>query len=75
MATQLGVTVKKPGTSEFLEVSASLNEALKAPGRTETTIIPLGGKIALEIKATVVPAGGEKSQDTEKKAEAPASPR
>ena len=75
MTTQLGVTVKKPGGSESLEVSANLNEALKAPGRTETTVIPLGGKLALEIKATVVPASPEKAKVEEKKADSPDSPR
>ncbi len=35
--------------------SITLGSALKNPGQTETALVPLGDKFALEIKATVVP--------------------
>ncbi len=66
---QLGVTVKKADGSNSLEISGSLNEALKAPGRTETTVIPLGGKLALEIRATVVPSPADKGPTDRKESD------
>ncbi len=35
--------------------TVTLQSALQAPGRTETTLIPMGDKFSLEIKATIVP--------------------
>ncbi len=74
-ATQIDITVKKPGASPAPTATADLSEALKAPGRIETAVIPLGGKLSLEIKARVVPAATEKAVGEEMKAVSPPSTR
>ena len=72
---QIGVSMDDPNNGRVFDTVANLREALKSPGRTETTLIPLDGQISLEIKATVVPTSPEKAKTAGKKDEAPAAKR
>jgi hypothetical protein len=54
-AGSMGVSVKDAQGIPFLNSVVKLDDALKTPGKTETTVLPLGGQFSLEIKATVVP--------------------
>ena len=72
---RLGISLTNPDGFQYFDAVAKLDEALKTPGRTETTVIPIGENMALEIKATVVPNKGEKAKTADKKAEAPAAKR
>ncbi len=51
----LGVTVKDAHATKPVKSVLKLEEALKNPGKTETSLVPLGGDFSLEIKATLVP--------------------
>lgn len=51
-----GLQMKDGRGTPVQEVEKDLTAALKAPGKTETVRVPLGGNLSLEIKATVVPA-------------------
>ena len=66
MKVKLGVSLKDPSGFQVVDAVANLEKALKTPGQTETTVIPLGGQIALEIKATVVPRTATKAIDETK---------
>ena len=68
-SVQIGVSIDGVDAGRVFDTVADLKEALKTPGRTETTIIPLDGKVSLELKATVVPASTEKAMTADKKAE------
>ena len=72
---QIGVSMDDPSNGRVFDTVANLKEALKSPGRTETTLIPLDGKISLEIKATVVPSSTDKTRTADKKVEDPAAKR
>jgi hypothetical protein len=74
-SAQLGISLRHPDGFQYFDAVAKLDDALKTPGRTETTVIPIGDKIALEIKATVVPNTAEKAKTADKKAEAAADKR
>jgi hypothetical protein len=52
----LGLQMRDERGTPIHEVEKDLSGALKAPGKTETALVPLGGSLMLEIKATVVPA-------------------
>ncbi len=67
-SAQLGVWVKDDRGMEVCGDVVNLNKALKTPGKTETTLVPLGGNVALEIKTTVVPAPPENENTGWKKA-------
>jgi hypothetical protein len=75
LSAEVGVTLKDAGGRQVFDADAALKEVFRTPGRTETRLIPLGGKIALEIKATVVPTSPERAKTAEKTADAPATPR
>ena len=51
----MDIHVKDGRGINSLEGKGDLSAALKAPGRPETIYLPLGGKLSLEVKATVVP--------------------
>ncbi len=72
---QVGVTIRDGSGMQVFDAVADLDDALKVPGKTETTLIPLGGQLSLELKATVVPASPEKAKATARKPEAPATRR
>jgi len=55
-ALDLGVNVANFAGQDVSTVEADLTSALKNPGKTETTLVPLPGRMILELKATVVPA-------------------
>ena len=74
-SVQIGVSMKDHIGAPMFDTVANLNDALKNPGKTETTVIPLGGQVSLEIKATVVPTPPDKSKTATKTDEAPASKR
>jgi hypothetical protein len=71
LSAQLGVSLKDTKGIEVFGSVANLSEALKTPGRTETTFVPLGGNVALEIKTTVVPAPAAKTNVGSKKTNPP----
>lgn len=74
--SQVGVTVKDADGLVILDGATNLDEVLKNPGKTETTLIPLSGPFSLELKATVVPTRpSDPSRTAEKKGEAPATRR
>ena len=68
---KVGFRVKDRQGNPVYDAVADLEDALKSPGKTETTLIPLGEKFSLEVKATVVPTTPEMA----KKAETPAARR
>jgi hypothetical protein len=74
---QIGVKWKVSDGDLALEADLKMDEALKMPGKTETTVIPLGGNFSLELKATVVPTSPdkEKAKTAVRKDETPASQR
>jgi hypothetical protein len=55
-AGSIGLTLKDARGVQILNSDLKLDEALKTPGKTETSLIPLGGQVSLEIKATLVPS-------------------
>ena len=70
----LSVSVKDTDGKRFVDSTSRLETALKTPGKTETQYIPLGGKFALEIKATLVPAGPGLYKEGKKIETAPSNP-
>jgi hypothetical protein len=58
-AGSIGLTVKVTEGGNIIDSYATLSEALKNPGKTETTLIPVGERVSLEIKATLVPNTNE----------------
>jgi hypothetical protein len=68
---KVGFRVKDRDGKPVYDAVAELDDALKTPGKTETTMIPLGEKFSLEVKATVVPT----TPETAKKAETPTTQR
>ena len=63
---RMEIIVKDASGMPVLDGAADLIEALRVPGKTETALIPLGGQLSLEVKATVVPAGPEKAKTATK---------
>jgi hypothetical protein len=51
-----GFSVKDASGMCVLDMDADMTGAFKNPGQSETLRIPLGGKLMLEVKATVVPS-------------------
>ena len=73
--SQVSVTVKD-GDLVILDGATNLDDVLKNPGKTETTLIPLSGPFSLELKVTVVPTRpSDPAKTAEKKGEAPANRR
>ena len=52
-----------PEATRGKSLTFHLRSALKDPGTTETTILPLSDKLSLEIKATVVPTPAATAKD------------
>ncbi len=50
----LGVSLKAADGQSVGGINADISNALKVPGKTETVSLPLGGRLTLEIKATVI---------------------
>jgi hypothetical protein len=50
-----GLTVKDVQGNKVQSADLKIEEALKNPGKTSTTLVPLSGRVSLEIKATLVP--------------------
>jgi hypothetical protein len=72
---QVGVTIKDANGVQVYDAVANLEDVLKMPGKTGTTVFPLGDNVSLEIKATVVAAPAEKAQAAAKKDETPSTKR
>jgi hypothetical protein len=68
------VSLKDPAGKRVVDATSRLESALKTPGKTETQYIPLGGKFALEIKATLVPAVPGLYKEIQKIDTTPANP-
>ncbi len=60
-AAILGVSIKDAEGFQFGDSVIKLEEALKSPGKTETTVLPMGDRFSIEIKATVVPRTNAKA--------------
>ena len=54
-SAQVGIEVKNTDGHLVLSSGLNLETAIKNPGKTETITLPFSGKLAIEIKATVVP--------------------
>ena len=51
----LGITIRDAKGTSCIDSNVKLDQALKFPGKTEVTTVPLSDQVSLEIKATVVP--------------------
>ena len=60
LAPQINLRMKGVNGVEVQVADISLEESVKNPGRTETTLVPMGDGYSVEVKTTLVPTPTEK---------------